>query len=233
MRHVRELIERGALKPGDRLPPERVLAGEIGISRPSLRAGLRALGAMGVVATRHGSGTYITDGPITLVPEPLQLLAALHGLTRDELFEARRLLEVGTAGLAAERVTPDQLASIADEVASMFASLGDPQEHLRHDVRFHRAVAAAANNAALGALIEMVSGLFYELRRSSIEHAVDLRESAEQHRRIYRAIRARDAEKARLAMSEHLASAQANQEAERARLGEAQPSAAPGREGEP
>jgi GntR family transcriptional repressor for pyruvate dehydrogenase complex len=217
VRHVRQLIERGALKPGDRLPAERVLAGEIGVSRPSLRAGLRALAAMGVVQARHGSGTYITGGPITLVPEPLRMLAALHGISRDELFEARRLLEVGVAGLAAERATPEQLAAMADEVAGMFAGLGDPHQHLTHDVRFHRAVATAANNAAVGALIEMVSGLFFELRRSSIEHAADLRESAEQHRRIYLAIRARDPEKARQAMTEHLLSAQANQAAESAR----------------
>jgi GntR family transcriptional repressor for pyruvate dehydrogenase complex len=217
VRHVRQLIERGALKPGDRLPAERVLAGEIGVSRPSLRAGLRALAAMGVVQARHGSGTYITGGPITLVPEPLRMLAALHGIRRDELFEARRLLEVGVAGLAAERATPEQLAAMADEVAGMFAGLGDPQQHLTHDVRFHRAVAAGANNTAVGALIEMVSGLFFELRRSSIEHAADLRESAEQHRRIYLAIRARDPEKARAAMTEHLLSAQANQAAESAR----------------
>jgi len=79
-------------------------------------------------------------------------------------------------------------------------------------------VAAAANNGAVGALIEMVSGLFFELRRSSIEHAADLRESAEQHRRVYLAIRARDPEKARQAMTEHLLSAQSNQAAESARI---------------
>jgi GntR family transcriptional repressor for pyruvate dehydrogenase complex len=106
---------------------------------------------------------------------------------------------------------------MADEVAAMFAGLGDPHEHLTHDVRFHRAVAAAANNGAVGALIEMVSGLFFELRRSSIEHAADLRASAEQHRRIYLAIRVRDAEKARQAMTEHLLAAQASQAAESAR----------------
>jgi GntR family transcriptional repressor for pyruvate dehydrogenase complex len=221
--HVRDLIERGTIKPGDRLPAERLLAAQIGISRPSLRAGLRALAAMGIVEARHGSGTFIKAGPIMLVPEPLQLLAALHGLTRDELFEARRLLEVGVAGLAAERATPEQVAAMADAVAGMFAGLGDPPEHLAHDVRFHRAVAAGANNKAVGALIEMISALFFELRRSSIEHAVDLRDSAEQHRRIYQAIRAREPEKARQAMADHLTSAQANQAAEESERGGDQP----------
>lgn len=217
--HVRHLIEGGTLKPGDRLPAERILAAQVGVSRPSLRAGLRALAAMGIVEARHGSGTYIKGGRPALVAEPLRMLAALHGLTRDELFEARQLLEVGAAALAAERSTHEQLAWMADEVAGMFAGLGNPQEHLTHDLRFHRAVAAGANNVAVGALIEMVSDIFFELRKRSIENAVDLRESAEQHRRIYHAIRSRDAEKAREAMAEHLRSAQANQAAEEKRTG--------------
>jgi GntR family transcriptional repressor for pyruvate dehydrogenase complex len=68
--HVRNLIVTGALKPGDRLPAERELAVEIGVSRPTVRAGLRALSAMGVVQARHGSGTYIPSGPPMLGSEP-------------------------------------------------------------------------------------------------------------------------------------------------------------------
>jgi len=217
IRHVKALIERGVLRPGDQLPSERDLAVEIGISRPSLRAGIRALAAMGVLEARHGSGTYITGGPPVLAPEPLRILAALHGLTRDQLFEVRRLLEVGVAGLAAERAEPEDMAVMADEVAGMFSSVDDPLQHLAHDMCFHRAVAAGARNPAVGVLIEMVASLFFEQRRRSIEGARDLRESAEQHRGIYLAIRGRDAEKARTAMTEHLVSAQANQMAERSR----------------
>ena len=123
--HVRGQIERAELKPGDRLPPERELAVQIGVSRPSVRAGLRSLAAMGIVQTRHGAGTFITDGPPKLGSGPLSFLAALHGFTRDEMFEARRALEVGVAGLAAERATDEQIATIAEEVTGMFASLDD------------------------------------------------------------------------------------------------------------
>src|SRR6186713_3751795 len=133
---VRALIDRGRLRPGDRLPAERELATQIGVSRPSVRAGLHALAAMGVVRSRHGSGTYIPDGPPALGSEPLSFLAALHGFTRDEMFEARRALEVGVAGLAAERATDDQIATIAEEVTGMFASLDDAQAFLIHDIRF-------------------------------------------------------------------------------------------------
>src|SRR5882672_8512946 len=92
--HVRGLIERKQLHPGDRLPAERDLATQVGVSRPTVRMGLHALAAMGCIQSRHGSGTYITDGPPALGSEPLSLLAALHGFTRVQMYDARRILEV-------------------------------------------------------------------------------------------------------------------------------------------
>jgi len=203
--YVRGLIEKGALHPGDRLASERELVREIGVSRPSVRAGLRSLATMGVVQTRQGAGTFITVGPPALVNEPLGLLTALHGISRERLFEARRVLEVSASGLAAERATGEQLAAMSDEITGMYTSLEEPQAFLRHDVRFHRAVAAGSNNLVLSALIEMVASLHYEQRRVTIERARnELRENADIHRRIYQAIRSRDAEASRIAMDEHL-----------------------------
>lgn len=215
--HVRGLIERGTLRPGDRLASERELAREVGISRPSVRAGLRSLATMGVVRTRRGSGSFITDGPPALDNEALGLLARLHGIGFDKLFEARRILEVGSAALAAECATGEQVMAMSDEVTSMYAALNDPQLFLVHDVRFHRAVAAGANNPVLGALIEMVASLHYERRRATVERARDqLREGADLHRRIYHAIRARDPEAASAAMDHHLRRAQAAMASEEA-----------------
>src|SRR5438128_11087517 len=204
--HVRELIDRGALGPGARLPPERDLARQVGVSRPTVRAGLRTLAALGVVRSRRGSGTYIPDGPPTLGADALSFLAALHKFTIDDVYEVRRILEVGAAGLAAERATPDQLATLADEVAGLFASLNERQVFLVHDINFHRSIAAASGNPIVASLVEMVSLLYYERRRATAERAVDrdLRGAADSHRQIYQAVRARDTEAARRAMDEHL-----------------------------
>ena len=95
---VRDLIDRGRVRPGDRLSTERELAVQIGVSRATVRAGLRALAAMGIIRSRQGSGTYISDAP-TLASEPLSFLAALHGFTGEQMYEARRVLEVGAARL--------------------------------------------------------------------------------------------------------------------------------------
>src|SRR5262245_3795262 len=203
---VRDLIVRGRLRPGDRLPGERELATRFGVSRPSVRAGLHALAAMGVVRSRHGSGTYIPDGPPALGSEPLSFLAALHGFTRDEMYEARRILEVEAAALAAERATSEHLATLAEEVAGLFASHGNPQLFLLHDITVPPGVADAAKHPIVGTLVGMVSALYYERRRATAERASDsdLRDAAEAHRRIYQAIRARDAAGARRAMNDHL-----------------------------
>jgi GntR family transcriptional repressor for pyruvate dehydrogenase complex len=204
--HVRQLIDQGALGPGARLPPERDLAVQVGVSRPTVRAGLRTLAALGVVKSRRGSGTYIPDGPPSLGVDALSFVAALHKFTEKDVYEARRILEVGAAGLAAERATPDQLATLADEVASLFASLNERQVFLVHDINFHRVVAAASGNPIVASLVEMVSALFYERRRTTAERAVDrdLRDAADAHRQIYQAVRARDVERARRLMNDHL-----------------------------
>lgn len=215
IQHVRQLIERGALRPGDRLPAERELAVQIGVSRPTVRVGLRALAAMGIVRTRHGAGTFVPEFPV-LESEPLSFLAALHGFTRHEMYEARRILEVGAAGLAAERATPDQMTAISEEVANLFASMDDPRAFLVYDIKFHRAVAAASGNPIVASLVEMVAALYYDRRRKTAELATgrNLRDAAEMHRRVYQAIRSRNAEEARSAMNEHLMTSRAYQDDE-------------------
>jgi len=201
---IRVMIQQGKLRPGNRIPPERELAGQLGISRASLRAGLRFLSAIGVLTSRHGSGTYVADGPPALDSEPLNMLAALHGFTAEKMFEARRVVEVAVAGLAAEHANDDHLRKIAEEVTETYAALDDPQEYLVHDFGFHRAVAAASGNPILASIMEMVSEVLYQRRCKTVSRTRDLKESVDMHRKIYRAIRSRDAEAARTMMCEHL-----------------------------
>jgi GntR family transcriptional repressor for pyruvate dehydrogenase complex len=213
-RHLESLIENGGLRPGDRLPAERELAQQVGVSRPTVRAGLRSLVALGVIESRHGAGNFVTAGPPRLSAGPLSLLAALHGFTGDDVFEARLVLEVAAAGLAAERAAGDNLASMAEEIAGMFASLDDPETFLLYDVRFHRAIAVASENPVVAALVDMVSAVVYERRRLTVRRARDLKQSAEMHRRIYGAIRDRDPERARREMRDHLDQARVAQASE-------------------
>jgi GntR family transcriptional regulator, transcriptional repressor for pyruvate dehydrogenase complex len=216
--HVRGMLDRGELRPGDRLPAERELSRQLGVSRPSLRAGLRSLAVMGVVQIRPGAGSFIAGGPPVFGTDALRFQAALHGFTRDQMFQARLVLEVAVAGIAADHATSDDLISVSEEATGMFASVLDPQAFLRHDIEFHRAIAAACGNPILSALVNMVAEQFREQRQHSIGRANDLKEAADEHRAIYLAVRARDADRARRAMREHLERAYRTQISEDARV---------------
>jgi len=202
--HIRALIENGTLQPGDQLPPERELAQTLKISRASLRTGLGYLTAMGVMKVRHGVGTFISDGPAKFSKASMSLMGALHGFQSWQMFEARLILESNLAALAAERGKEKHHAALAEEVAEMFAIADNPADFLKHDVLFHRIIAQASGNPILAALIETVTSAMYEKRRKTVDRANYLREMAEMHREIFRAIRAHDPAEARRQMEEHL-----------------------------
>lgn len=213
---LKEMIHRGELKSGDRLPPERDLAKLLGVSRPTLRAGIRSMTAVGVLQSRQGAGTFVAmaeDSP-TLDSSSLRMMAALHGFTSDEMFEARLALEMHIAGFAAKRATAEQITLMSEEISGMYASLDDPEQYLVHDMRFHQTVAAASNNRILTSLMNMVAAILYDARSKTVNRAKDLKESAEQHHNIYRAMRERDAEAATQAMHDHLVETQKAQRLE-------------------
>lgn len=214
--HLREMIHRGDLRPGDRLLPERDLAKQLGVSRPTLRAGIRSLATVGILQSRQGAGTFVTEAEEspTLDGNPLRLMAALHGFTSDEMFEARLSLEMSIAAFAAERATSEQMTQMAEEVAGMYASLDEPEQYLVHDMRFHQIIAAASGNRILTSLMNMVAKILFEYRSKTVKRARDLKDSAEQHRNIYRAMRERNPQAAREAMHDHLIKTQAAQRLE-------------------
>ena len=212
--HVRGLIARGEVKPGDRLPPERDLARQLKISRSSLRAGIGFLAAMGVLKSRHGAGTFVSSGPPALDSSSLSVLGVLHGFMPWQMFEARLVIESSVAALAAERASGEHIAELAEEVAEMYATIDNPHQYLIHDVRFHRTVARASGNPILGTLMETITANLYEYRSKTVVNAQDLKESAEMHREIYRAIRSHNPTQARTAMERHLNLARIAQAAE-------------------
>jgi GntR family transcriptional repressor for pyruvate dehydrogenase complex len=141
------------------------------------------------------------------------------------MFEARIILESHLAALAAERGKEEHHAALAEEVAEMFAAMESPSDYLIHDLLFHRIISQASGNPILAALIETITSALYDKRRKTVERSTDLRESAEMHREIYRAIRARRPLEARKLMEQHLRMAQAAQGMERPTERKGQPGA--------
>lgn len=213
--HIRSLIENGTLHPGDKIPPEREFARSLKISRASLRTGIGYLETMGVIKVRHGVGTFVTDGPAEFGKSSFDLMSALHGFQPWQMFETRLIIESNLAALAAERGREEHHIALAEEVVEIFAAVDRPGDFLVHDVQFHRILSQASGNPILAAVMETITSALYDRRRKTAERSTTLRESAEMHRMIYRAIRARDPVEARKLMEQHLRKAQIAQGMER------------------
>ena len=208
--------QRGEILPNGRLPSERKLANMLGVSRLTLRTGIRSLTAFGILRSRQGAGTFVveaSDFP-SLDSTPLLLLAALHGFTSDEMFETRVSLEMVIAALAAERATTEDLTLMTEEITEMFASIDEPELFLLHYMKFHQTIAAASKNRILTALMNMVTNIFFEERSKTVNRATNLKVSAKMHLQIYRAIRERNPESARNTMRDHLIENQKAQQLE-------------------
>jgi GntR family transcriptional repressor for pyruvate dehydrogenase complex len=202
--HICELFEAGQLRPGDRLPSERALAQTIGVSRPSLRAGLQSLAAVGLVASRRGSGTYVSARLPSMRTAPLRMTGCCEGASWKDLFEARTVLEIEVVTMAAQRATATQLRLVGDVVERLLMATGDPLEFLRFDLQFHETVARASGNPVLGTLVASLRAWFAEFQRSTVLGAHDLALAARLHLEIYRALRSHDPRLARDAMAAHL-----------------------------
>lgn len=203
---ILSLIKEKQLHPGDKLPPERELAAMMQVSRPSVREALQALSILNVIDMRQGAGTFVTSLEPELLVEPLDFVFALDNSTLLELFVARKILEVGIAGLAAERITDDELAALdACLHKSLAAAAADNYEDfLQTDLELHKLVAAAAKNPILNRFMDSISQLGLASRRRTVIIENLARESADDHRAIVAALRARDPAAAQQAMLKHL-----------------------------
>lgn len=206
---IRRMILVGELVPGDRLPPEAELAATLGLSRTSLREAVRALTILGVIDTRQGDGSYITG----LGPE---LLLGALGLAVDlqresgmlDLVGVRRVLEPSATALAATRISAEQLSTLQSCLElDLNESAGDPSERsLELDWDFHHIIASASGNALLAVLLDGLAAPTVRMRvwrGHSVPGALD--STISEHRAIYDALAAGDAELAQAAATLHVA----------------------------
>lgn len=191
---IRELIQSGELLPGAKLPPEQQLAADLGLSRNLMREAVKALVVARVLEIRRGDGTYVTSLEPALLLESLgSAVELLRGDTLLELTEVRRLFEPIATGLAAGRVTEEDLTEIKYHLDAMTRASDDVELLNEHDAAFHRAVIASAGNSTLATLLEGISSRTVRARvwRGLVDDKAGDRTIAE-HRAIYNALVARD-----------------------------------------
>lgn len=193
-------VERAGLRPGDRLPAERLLAEQFGVSRASVRQALVALEVQGVVEVRHGGGVFFTAPPR---PEPLDgLLQRTEHLS--DILVVREALEVKTAELAALHCRAEDRAAIEQALQQMDDDIARGGIGAEADAAFHRAVTVASRNPIMLELMDAVSDRIWDSRVASLSQPGRPPVSLAGHRDIGAAVLAGDPRAAADAMRAHL-----------------------------
>jgi GntR family transcriptional repressor for pyruvate dehydrogenase complex len=203
--HVVELIRTGNLRPGDRLPPERELVEIFSISRPSLREAMRALSTLGIVESRHGGGTFVTDLDARTLLAPLDIFLQLSQVNIEDTFESRRVVEMEIVRKAAMQAKRADIADLKEMIAAHANIQKDPVGFRILDSRFHEKLSAIAGNAVLQRVAYGLYNMDLHIRRRATAEPGLIAQSTEDHAGIAAAIAAHDPDRAAQAMAQHLA----------------------------
>jgi|TARA_B110000285_G_scaffold214658_1_gene260263 GntR family transcriptional repressor for pyruvate dehydrogenase complex len=203
-RRILDMVTSRALKPGDQLPPERDLAEQLNVSRPSVREAIRGLSILGVVQSRQGGGAYITDLDGDALLGPIRFFLSLDKMNIRELYDARSLIEGDVARRAANNMDETQIASLEKILTHQEATLEDPSEFRLSDFKFHEAIWIGSGNSFLKRIGESLNALGLEFRRRASEQPEVLAQSLRDHRVLFDALKARDPSAAALAAEKHM-----------------------------
>ena len=198
-----DTILSNRLKVGDRLPSERELGEQFGVSRTVVREAVRALVAKGVIEVRSGSGLRVSAVAASAVLESMSLFLRGGDINFEKVHEARSLLEVHLAGLAADRATHDDVLKLQEIHEQMTRESNDFEAAARDDLEFHRRIALATRNELFLILMDSIGNALIDIRRTNLSSG-SAPMTLSQHEAILGAIAARDATGARAAMAAHL-----------------------------
>lgn len=204
---IEGLIIQSQLQPGDRLPPERELAQQFGVSRTVIREAIRTLSAKGMLEVQAGGGTVVSSPSAEAVAQSMNLY--LRGsqprIDYSKVHEIRYLLEVEIAGLAAKRRTNEDLARM-EQILQEAAETGQTNREIfaKTDVAFHSALAQATHNDLFGLILDSLADIMFEIRLSGFNVPGTVASSLLNHRAIFEKVQAGDEEGAREAMRQHM-----------------------------
>lgn len=203
---IRDDIFRGRRQPGDRLPPEQVLAEQFNVSRTGVREALRVLESQGLVHIRHGyaGGVFVAEGGLTPVLGALQTSLQLGQVEVNELYEARVLFEPILARLAAERGNDVVLKQLGDNVTRARAALDAGTDAYAVNLKFHTILAQASGNRVLAVVMQPLLELLHRSDRTYPTNRQISRKAVNDHEHLLQAIRARDVVRSEQLMVKHL-----------------------------
>lgn len=199
-----ELIRSGNLRPGDRIPSERDLAGMMDVSQPSVREALRGLQILGVIRWERGGQCYVSPLDVADMLGPLQFLVPLNTNNVETLYQARVFIEAGIGRMAATRITEEAIDRLR-KLTQVHAGLTDDAIGFRvSDLEFHQIILDACANPFLDKIANSLYVLGMEYRRVASETPGVIEQSVRDHEAIVNALAAHDPERTAAAMEEHM-----------------------------
>lgn len=205
-RRLVEYLLSGEVSPGERMPSERELAQAFGVGRSAMREAIKSLSLLGLVEVRHGDGTYLRKSDSAILPQIIEWGLLLGEPRTRDLIEARQKIEQVVAGLAAQRRTGDDVASLRDCLVRMEAASGPEvgvEAFVDADVQFHMMLAEAARNTALRDVLDGIQALLRVWIRRGISLG-DRPGSVVEHVPILEAVERGDPDAAERAMAAHM-----------------------------
>ncbi|MDP2873053.1 MAG: FadR/GntR family transcriptional regulator [Bacillota bacterium] len=204
VQQLTQLIRKGRLRPGDRLPPERELAETLGVSRSTLRSALRVLEGLRMIESRQGDGTYVAEVDLEQLVAPLAAVLFTHSVLVEDILELRQIIEPPIAEWAAKRARPEDIEELESILAVQARKAAEGLQTAEEDSRFHYAIAEATGNQMVVHLIDLVMSLLAEVRASSLQVPDRQEVSLAGHRSILEGIKDHDQAAALQAMKEHI-----------------------------
>ena len=197
-------ILRGDYQPGSKLPPEREIATQLGVSRTVVREALRSLEIMGLVESQVGGGSFVKEYSLDRVLDPIADYFSSDESLIDEIIETRLILEPEMAKLAAVRATNEDIAFIRKSLYQMEEEIQEGMSGINGDTAFHFAIGAAAHNSAMTKILSLIADLLHYTMKASLQAVPDQSFTLEGHRQILEALEKKDDELAGNLMREHL-----------------------------
>lgn len=211
---IEQRVVSGDLRHGDRLPTERELAEQFGVSRTAVREAMKALAQKGLIQVRPGRGTFVIDGTSQAVRHSLSLMLMLgsDGASAN-LVEIREILEPEIAARAALRASDEHIAALQQAVVAMDGALQDPDAFITADHTFHRALAESTQNVIFLHLIDSIVDLLQGQRKRISLVSGGIERGQYHHKQILEAVTRHDPSAAREAMIAHLRQIRSDSEA--------------------
>jgi len=203
-RRIESLVRTGELRVGSRLPPEPELAAMLGVSRSSLREGLKGLMFLGLIKARPGRGTYIQSSLGRGAGRQFQWMVLLREVKYLELYELRKILEPTVAAIAARRASAEDLEKMKAAIDGMKESFERPEQYMAYEMALHEEIGRATKNAAVEMMLRMMYEALAEGRRRTLPLIADFQSNWLRHKRIFTLIEKRRAGGARRAVADDL-----------------------------